>query len=158
MTMKYFLTCLLLLFVSGCAGGHYYVRDDDPNRTMKTLYKDEQLWIAINPMNGRSSLLMFAARSDDKDISVTVDSVTLTIQGDDNYVRPTKSTFYPKLITLTKGQMYSMVATYNFIAPPDVINAHITLIAKSGGQEISIDETINLNIVEYGFWGALMSI
>ncbi|WP_024461848.1 hypothetical protein [Marinimicrobium sp. LS-A18] len=156
--MKYLSLFLFIVLLSGCAGGHYYVQDDDPNRTLKVLYKDEHLWIAIHAMNGSTSSLMFAARTDNNDVSLTVESVTLSIQADENHVTPTTSTFAPRSVALTKGEMYSMTATYEFLAPPEEIRAHIQLRAVSDGQEISIDEIITLNIVEYGFWGALMSI
>lgn len=155
--MKYFLISLFILFISGCAGGHYYVRDDDPNRTMKVLYENEKIWIAINAMNGTSSSLMFAARTEEH-VSVKVESVTLSIEADGNNVEPATSTIAPRSITLSKGQMYSMRATYQFVTPPEEVRAKIELRVTSGGDEVLIDEIISLSIVEYGFWEALMSI
>ena len=156
--MRIFVTLIFLFYLSGCTGQYYYVREDDPNRTYKVVYEDENLWLALHPMNGSNSSLMFSSRAEGNGINVEVESASISIIADGKSIEPISSTFGEKSITLKKGKIYSMVAKYQFPTPPEVIGARLKVRASSNGNEISIDEVVNVNIVEYGFWGALMSI
>ncbi|SMF46586.1 hypothetical protein SAMN02745866_02977 [Alteromonadaceae bacterium Bs31] len=156
--MRIFIAIFFSFVIAGCSGQHYYVRQDDPNRNYKVVYEDEILWLALHPMNGSNSSLMFSSRAEYKEISVKIQDVSLSVIADGKSVEPVSTTFNAETVILNRGEIYSMVAKYNFSAPPEFIKARLQLTASSSGSEISIDEVVKLEIVEYGFWGALMSI
>ena len=156
--MRMFVTIIFLFYLSGCAGQYYYVREHDSNRTYKVVYEDENLWLALHPMSGSNSSLMFSSRAESNGINVEIKFASISIIADGKSIEPISTTFGEKSITLEKGKIYSMVAKYQFPTPPEAIEARLKIRASLSGSEISIDEVVNVNIVEYGFWGALMSI
>jgi len=156
--MNKLIILLLTFFVTSCASGQYYVLDNSPNHSSVTVYKDESIWVSLLGMNGKSTQLMFASKKDTGEVEINVEKVTLTASVDGVVLRPVSTSFKEGTFNIEKGRMHIMVADYGFNEFPEQISINLVLKGNHLDKPIAVNQEVNLSIVRYGFWGALMSI